>query len=69
METTAFDDYVGTLEREHQKRINRAMNAEIAYRLRTRTEEEALAALLSVTLFPVRDVSGGAFSDMFALSL
>ena len=48
---TIFDKYAASLEKAHQERLNRAMNAEISRRLNARTEEEALAALLSLSLF------------------
>ena len=44
--------------REYEKRLirehNEAVNMELVRRLRSRTEEEAMAALLSLTLFPER---------------
>ena len=48
---TIFDKYAASLEKANQERLNRAMNAEISRRLNARTEEEALAALLSLSLF------------------
>ncbi len=48
---TIFDKCAASLEKAHQERLNRAMNAEISRRLNARTEEEALAALLSLSLF------------------
>lgn len=68
-ETTAFGRYVEKLEREHQRRLNRAMNAELAFRLRTRTEEEAYAALLSLSLFSSKRAGLCGVSGAIALSV
>ena len=44
--------------RKYEKRLirerNESVNMELVRRLRNRTEEEAMAALLSLTLFPER---------------
>ena len=44
--------------REYEKRLirerNESVNMELVRRLRNRTEEEAMAALLALTLFPER---------------
>ena len=49
---TTFDIYVKGIEERRARERNFAVNAELARRLRERTEAETLAALLSLTLFP-----------------
>ncbi len=48
---TTFDLYVEGIEARRQKALNERMNEEIAARMRSRTEEEAYEALLSLSLF------------------
>ena len=65
---TTFDIYVKGIEERRARERNFAVNAELARRLRERTEAETLAALLSLTLFPAetkaeaRDPSGAAYA-------
>lgn len=66
---TSFDKYVAVLEETRQKELNRAMNAEIASRLKMRTEEDAYAALLSLSLFAPPKREWTAALDAAALSV
>ena len=65
---TTFDIYVKGIEERRARERNFAVNAELARRLRERTEAETLAVLLSLTLFPAetkaeaRDPSGAAYA-------
>lgn len=65
---TTFDIYVKGIEERRARERNFAVNAELARRLRERTEAETLAALLYLTLFPAetkaeaRDPSGAAYA-------
>lgn len=63
---TAFDLYVKELEDKRRARRNREMNEEISRRLRARSDEDAFAALLSLSLF--RCVGEPACAETFALA-
>lgn len=64
---TTFDKYAAALEKANQERLNRTMNEEISRRMEMRTEEEAFAALLSLSLFALAPKSREALSERAAL--